>query len=101
MANCITVKETHDFNFNDLMYHCWSGAIDTLKEIEKHGKEDEFMNYLWATFIDDEAVDMTELNDFIWFEDEQIFEDLGIYEDEEEDEDDLEDEKEEGEEKDE
>ena len=78
MANCITVKETHDFDFDGLMYHCWSGAIDTLKEIKMHGKEDEFMDYLWATFIDEEAVDMTELNDFIWFEDEIIFEDLGI-----------------------
>lgn len=88
---CITVKETHDYDFDELMYHCWSGAIDTLKEIEKHGKEEEFMNYLDSIFYDyDEEIELTELNDFIWFEDEQIFSDLGIewgvYDDEEEDE---------------
>ena len=84
---CITVKETHDYDFNDLMYHCWSGAIDTLKEIEKHNKEEEFMDYLESIFFNEE-VELTELNDFIWFEDEQIFSDLeiewGVYDDEEE-----------------
>lgn len=87
---CITVKETHDYDFNDLMYHCWSGAIDILKEIEKHDKEEEFMDYLESIFFNEE-VELTELNDFIWFEDEQIFSDLeiewGVYDDEEDEED--------------
>lgn len=78
MSNCITVKQTADYNFNDLMYHCWSGAIDTLKEIEKHGKEDEFMDYLESVFFDEEEVDLGYLNDYIWFEDDEIFSYLGI-----------------------
>lgn len=35
-----------DMDFNDLMNNCWSGAIDTLKTIEEHGKEDELMQLL-------------------------------------------------------
>lgn len=92
----ILVKETYECDFYDLMNRCWSGAIDTLEEIAKHDKEEEFMDYLWAVFIDDEEVDLTELNDFLWFDSDRIFSDLeieyGVYEDEEEDEDEEDDE---------
>lgn len=73
----ITVKETHYLDFSGLMYHCWSGAIDTLKEIERHDKEEEFMDYLEAVFLEEE-IDLTNLNDFLWFDSDRIFEDLGI-----------------------
>lgn len=94
----ITVKEVHVYDsFEDLMYNCWSGAIETLKEIEKHGKEDEFMDYLETYFMDYDEVEITELNDYIWFEDDEIFDYLGIEygvygNDDEEDEEDWEDE---------
>lgn len=87
------------YDFGSLEYDCWSGAIDTLNRIKEVGKEEEFMDYLEDIFCD-EIPTMTELNDFIWFEDEMIYEDLGIYEeeDDEDEEDDWEDEEEEEEE---
>ena len=73
-----------DMDFNDLMNNCWSGAIDTLKTIEEHGKEDELMQLLEDAF--DECPDITRINDYLWFSDEDIFECLGIFETEEEEE---------------
>ena len=79
-----------DMDFNDLMNNCWSGAIDTLKTIEEHDKEEELMQLLEDAF--DECPDITRINDYLWFSDEDIFECLGISEseEEEEEEDDLE-----------
>lgn len=80
----ILVKEVHDYDFNDLLYNCCGGAVDVLKEIEKHDKEEAFIRFLECVFEDE--VDMTELNDFIAFEDDYIFNTLeikwGVYEDE-------------------
>ena len=78
-----------DMNFNDLMNNCWSGAIDTLKTIEEHDKENELMELLEEQWLE-EVPTMTEINDYLWFEDEAIFEALGISEAEEEKEDVLE-----------
>ena len=73
-----------DYDFSELQETCWSGAVDTLNTISKHDKEDEFMQYLEEVFSDDIPTD-TEVNDFIWFEDDAIFEALDInLEDEEE-----------------
>lgn len=75
-----------DMDFNDLMNNCWSGAIDTLKTIEEHDKEEELMTHLEEIFESyfDNVPTMTEINDYLWFEDEAIFEALGISETEEE-----------------
>lgn len=67
----------NDMSFNDLMNNCWSGAIDTLNTIEKHGKEDELMVHLEEYFFD-EVPTMTQINDYLWFEDENIFRNLDI-----------------------
>ena len=73
-----------DYGFSELQETCWSGAVDTLNTISKHDKEDEFMQYLEEVFSDDIPT-KTEVNDFIWFEDDAIFEALDInLEDEEE-----------------
>ena len=78
-----------DMDFNDLMNNCWSCAIDTLKTIEEHNKEEELMQFLEDTF--DECPDITRINDYLWFSGEEIFECLEIFEtEEEEEEDDLE-----------
>lgn len=76
-----------DMDFNDLMNNCWSGAIDTLKTIEEHDKENELMALLEDAF--DECPDITRINDYLWFSDEDIFECLGIFETEEEEEEDI------------
>ena len=72
-----------DMDFNDLMSNCWSGAIDMLKTIEEHNKEDELMAHLEGQWLD-EVPTMTEINNYLCFEDETIFEALGISETEEE-----------------
>ena len=77
-----------DMGFNDLMNNCWSGAIDTLKTIEEHDKENELMAHLEEIFESyfDNVPTMTEVNDYLWFEWETIFECLGISESEDEEE---------------
>ena len=77
------IKQNMDFNC--LMNNCWRGAIDTLKTIEKHDKEDELMVHLEEQWLD-EIPTMTEINDHLWFEDDFIFKCLGISETEEEEE---------------
>ena len=79
----ITVK--NEMNFNDLMNNCWSGAIDTLQIIKEKGKEEELMMLFDKIFYESTPT-MTELNDCLWFENEEIFEALGIIEEEEEEE---------------
>lgn len=81
----MVVKE--ELGFWDLQNRCWSGAIDTLKRIEKEGLEDEFMSWLEDYYCGCDFIPtMTELNDLLWFEDEFIFEALGIAEEDEDEE---------------
>lgn len=76
--------------FSWLKYNCWGGAIDTLNTIEEHNKEDELMDYLEEIWFESafEIPTLTELNDFLWFDDETIFEGLGIGEDDEDEDED-------------
>lgn len=79
-----------EYDFSDLLDARWSGAIDTLKTIEERNKEDELMAHLEEIFESyfDNVPTMTEVNDYLWFDDETIFEALEISEmEEEEDED--------------
>ena len=57
-------------SFSDLQAQCWSGALSRLREIEENDLEDEFMDYLKENFFDyeDRNYELSELNDFIWFE---------------------------------
>lgn len=74
------IKE--EFDFNDLINRCWSGAIDTLETIEENGKEEELMQLL-EDYAEEGIYDtptLTEINDLLWFEDEWIFEMLNIEE---------------------
>ena len=67
----------NEYDFDDLLKNCWSGAIYTLEKIEKADKEEELMQFLREEFSN-EIPSMTEVNDFLWFEDSFIFEQLGI-----------------------
>ena len=69
------IKE--EYTFQDLKNQCWSGAIDTLEIIEEHEKEDLFMSILEEIY-QEEIPTMTEINDFLWFQDDDIFEMLEI-----------------------
>lgn len=68
-----------EFDFRDLMNKCWSGAKDTLEMIEDKGYEDELMSHLEDEFYGDIPT-LTEVNDYLWFEEDAIKEALGIFE---------------------
>ena len=70
-------KEINDFYA--LADMVWSGAVDTIADIQNANKEDEFMNFLEAVFCDEVPTD-TEVNDFIWFERDYIYENIGLTE---------------------
>lgn len=65
--------------FNELADMVWSGAVDTITDIQNANKEDEFMNFLEAVFCDEVPTD-TAVNDFIWFERDYIYENIGLTE---------------------
>ena len=71
------IKELN--GFYDLKDNSWSGAIDTLEDIEKAELEEEFMEHLENIFGEDIPTE-TELNDYIWFERDAIYSELGINE---------------------
>ena len=66
-------------DFQELKNESWSGAISRLDEIERQGKEEEFLDLLNQLISSNEnGWTDTELNDFIWFDDDWYFQELGI-----------------------
>ena len=66
-----------EMDYRTLKNNSWSGALDTLKDIEEADKEDELMYFLEEIFADITPTE-TELNDFLWFERDYIYENLGL-----------------------
>ena len=66
-------------SFHELADMVWSGATDTIADIQNANKEDEFMNFLEAVFCDEVPTD-TEVNDFIWHDRDYIYENIGLTE---------------------
>lgn len=64
-------KEMQFDSLYELYDESWSGARQTLDEIIKQGREAEAMQILEETFYDEIPTD-TQVNDFIWFELEDI-----------------------------
>ena len=79
------MKYTVEFDIDKFEF--WSGAEDTIETVKKHGKMDELQAYIEEVFDEREPTE-TEINDFVWFESDDIYRYLGIDEDEEEDEND-------------
>lgn len=73
-----TINEYGENDFYNLFENSWSGAKDTLEDIIKAEKEEEFMQYLDEVFGADEEVEDTTINDFIWFERDTIYDYLGL-----------------------
>ena len=73
-----TINEYGDNDFYNLYDNSWSGARDTLDDIKKANKEEEFMQFLDSQFVCEEELTDTELNDFIWFSRDDIYENLGL-----------------------
>ena len=66
-----------EMDYRTLKNNSWSGALDTLKDIEEADKEDELMYFLEEIFADTTPTE-TEVNDFLWFERDYIYESLGL-----------------------
>ena len=68
--------------FSELENRCWSGAEDTLKDVAEAGKEEELMDLLaensWDTF--------GQINDYLWFNRDDIYRTLEMLENEDLDE---------------
>ena len=62
--------------FEELQKMVWSGAVDTLNNIVKYNKENELIYLLEEIFPEGETE--TEINDFLWFDEEYIYERLEI-----------------------
>lgn len=65
--------------FYELADIVWSGAVDTIADIQNANKENEFMNFLEMVFCEDAPTD-TAVNDFIWFERKYIYENIRLTE---------------------
>lgn len=70
----------------DLLNLCWSGAKDRV-EVLSDDELDALLVHLEMIFADREEVTDTDINDYIWFEDEEWKDAIGLseYEDDEED----------------
>ena len=66
-----------DFDFNDLRNNCWGQATQILEEIADADKEDALMNYLEEIFYD-EIPDLTEVNDILAYDWENVYEAIGL-----------------------
>ena len=87
--------------WRDYKENAWGGALNTLDDVEKQGREYEAMEIIEEYFSEDRLgyiPSATELNDFIWFElpdimhlydneddgEDEEYEDAEEYEDDEE-----------------
>jgi hypothetical protein len=66
-------------NYWDLKDHSWSGALDTLADIERANVEEELMQHLEEVFMDRTPTD-TEVNDYLWHDRESVYEAVGLNE---------------------
>lgn len=66
-----------EMDYRTLKNNSWSGALDTLKDIEEADKEDELM-YLLEEIFNGEIPTETEVNDFLWHDRDYIYELLGL-----------------------
>ena len=56
----------------------WSGAVDTWNRIVEAGKEEQAMQYLEDICCDEEAIDITTINDILWMDSDDLMEYLGL-----------------------
>ena len=71
----IIIEDPSEYELKDML---WSGAEDSLDEIVKADKFDEFCNYIDEFY--DEGIGLTQLNDILRFDFDQLKKDIGIFE---------------------
>ena len=74
------MKYLQEFNVDTFPW--WSGAKDTIAEVRKANKMDELQAYIEDVFFK-EVPTATQLNDYVWFNSEDIFNAIGIDKEEE------------------
>jgi len=72
------IKEVRDY---ELKSELWSGALDTLATIAQEDKLSDLMCLLEELYP--EPVDITTINDVLWFDSDFLFEELQIKVDDE------------------
>ena len=70
------IRIAKDISDYELRNELWSGAVDTFDEIVAHHKLEELIQLLEEMY--QEPVDITTINDLLWFDDEFIYEQLEI-----------------------
>ena len=71
------MKYTNEFDINTFKF--WSGAKDTITDIQRAGKLEELGALIEEVFGDnEEPPSETAINDFVWFERDFIYENLGL-----------------------
>lgn len=75
------MKYTQEFNVDTFPW--WSGAKDVVAEVRKAKKMDDLQMHIEEAFLE-EVPTATQLNDYVWFNREDIYKVLGISDDEEE-----------------
>ena len=64
--------------FDIYSFEFWSGAVDVIDHVRELDMLDELESLIIDVFSDSENVSETDINDFVWFEDEMINDYLGI-----------------------
>ena len=64
-------------DFDAATFVWWSGARDTIKDIEHAGKMKELQNHIEDVFYGDTPT-KTQINDYVWFERDTIYNALGL-----------------------
>lgn len=67
---------TEEFNIDS--FNFWGGAKSRINSVKELGKLYELEDLIIEVFGDREDVYKTDINDFVWFEDEMIDKYLGI-----------------------
>ena len=68
------IKVYEELSMED--FPAWSGAEDTLNRVKEFEKTDELQQLAEELFPD--GASKTDINDWLWFDDESIFQSLGI-----------------------
>lgn len=69
------MKYSQEFNVDTFPW--WSGAKDTIAEVRKANKMDKLQAHIEDVFFKDVPT-ATQLNDYVWFNSEDIFNAIGI-----------------------
>lgn len=69
------MKYTVDFDVN--RFEFWSGAKYTIADVKRYGLMEELGNLIEEIFAD-RTPTCTEINDYVWFESDEIYERLKI-----------------------